>query len=885
MRAAAAWLLGALARVVSLLYPRHIRGPHARDFARVAAHRYHKERARRPPVLAAIVTMHVLAADTFAAVPVAWKDALLGGGPDALQPGIGARLRGQFNGLGCELKLTVRTAARHPGFALLLVATLAVGIGISTAAFDALERGVLNPLPYEREGDLVLLVMQEQSFEGFYGVPLERYHDWRKRATTVNRIEVFRRTSVTRTRTDGTDVLDAVSVSGGLPGMLGITPVAGRVFVAADADRTAPATVMLSESLWRREYGADRSAIGRTITLGTTPTEIIGIWPDGARLDFHEPPDVIRLLTTGSEYGRGSWIQVLARVAPGRNVREVEAELGSMTPPADGDRRTFRPVVIQPSFLLLGRDFVTGVWLVFAGAVLLLAGALSNTAHLLLERAFSRQQELAVRRAMGASGFRVARLFLLEAILYGVSGLVAGAIIALGLERIVSTYEPRLFAQVAGAGVLGRAFPFAAAAAGAAVLVCSLAPLIRVSRRDVVSDITRSHSRGTAERSRVAQVLVSAQAAFAVLLLSGAALLGLSLQRLLAVDPGMAVHELAELNIALPAARYPSPESRTLYASRARDALLAIPGVTGVTQSGMPILMTSMSNGRPRLEGEPESERANDMLSAINGVPPEYFTVTGMRMLEGRPFTADETRAVVVGHRLAARYSSSVVGRTLYLPNAKEPYRIVGVVRDAALGGIADETPDMPSVYLLDPPGAESFFRFLVRTTGDPADVIRTARARFAEIDPAVPLRSPQTGSDVIRRQTAQHRFVALLLAGLAVVGFILAMSGIYGAVALNVVRRTREVGVRMALGASANRLVRQFVASGLKPVIAGTAVGTVIVLLLAPRAGDLLFQVSPRHPLGSVTGILVVLVTGAFAAFIPSRRISRLDPATTLRD
>jgi hypothetical protein len=273
------------------------------------------------------------------------------------------------------------------------------------------------------------------------------------------------------------------------------------------------------------------------------------------------------------------------------------------------------------------------------------------------------------------------------------------------------------------------------------------------------------------------------------------------------------------------------------------------------------------------------------MLSAINGVPPEYFTVTGMRMLEGRPFTADETRAVVVGHRLAARYSSSVVGRTLYLPNAKEPYRIVGVVRDAALGGIADETPDMPSVYLLDPPGAESFFRFLVRTTGDPADVIRTARARFAEIDPAVPLRSPQTGSDVIRRQTAQHRFVALLLAGLAVVGFILAMSGIYGAVALNVVRRTREVGVRMALGASANRLVRQFVASGLKPVIAGTAVGTVIVLLLAPRAGDLLFQVSPRHPLGSVTGILVVLLTGAFAAFIPSRRISRLDPATTLRD
>jgi predicted permease len=545
------------------------------------------------------------------------------------------------------------------------------------------------------------------------------------------------------------------------------------------------------------------------------------------------------------------------------------------------------PVAISPADLLLGEQFVTGVWLVFAGGIVLLAAAIANAAHLLLERANARGHELAVRIAIGGSQSRLFRLFFAEGVVYAAGALVAGLLIAIGLETLISQYEPRLFREVAGGGLVGRAFGFVGAIAVLAAIVCSVAPVFRSERRDVTAAVNHGHARTTTVRSRSMNVLVGLQAAIAALLVFGAALMGRSLFNLMSVSPGIEMARLAEVSISMPAAAYPTETARALYLSRARETLAAIPGVTGVVTSGMPILQASLMSGLPRLEGEPEVEVPAHFNTAVANVAPDYFRTMGLRLRAGRLFTSDETDVAVVGQLFAAT-RGNVLGKNLLLPRAKSPLLIVGVVDDVRYMGLANDKDQPPSVYLppltLPESKTDTFQRFIIRTDGDPASVIPAARRKLAEIDPLVPILEPQTGPDVIRRQTAQHRFVAAVLGGLAVMGFLLAMSGVYGAVALSVVRRTREIGVRMALGASAERLVRRFIAHGLRPVAIGAIGGALVIWLAAPSLEALLFRVPAHDPISGAACLGLVIVTAAIAALIPARRIARVDPAKTLR-
>jgi ABC-type antimicrobial peptide transport system permease subunit len=258
----------------------------------------------------------------------------------------------------------------------------------------------------------------------------------------------------------------------------------------------------------------------------------------------------------------------------------------------------------------------------------------------------------------------------------------------------------------------------------------------------------------------------------------------------------------------------------------------------------------------------------------------------GMRILEGRAFTEGERDVVVVSESFARKRKESVVGRLLYPPGTPDPapHLVVGVVNDVAYMGLANDTIDQPAVYRPGSFTASTFYRFIVRTDGDPAEVIAGARRRLAEIDPTVPVLAPQTGPDELRRQTAQHRFVAVLLGGIAIVGALLAMSGVYGAVALAVRRRSREIGVRMALGASASRLMGAVLLTAMKPVGGGALAGIGAAAILAPQAEALLFKVSPRDPLSGLLVLALVMATAALAALCPARRVSRVDPASTLR-
>jgi ABC-type antimicrobial peptide transport system permease subunit len=310
--------------------------------------------------------------------------------------------------------------------------------------------------------------------------------------------------------------------------------------------------------------------------------------------------------------------------------------------------------------------------------------------------------------------------------------------------------------------------------------------------------------------------------------------------------------------------------------------LTSIPGVEAVTTSGMPILSSSIQAGLPRLSDE-EKVEAPEAVTILTSTPPDYFRVMGLRLRAGRFFAPGEKNLAIVNESFAKSRGNDVIGKRVHTPMSKESYEIVGVVNDTKAFGLADLDVRF-NIYMPTEDHTDAFARYIVRTAGDPVDVINAARIRVAELDRALPLLATQTGLDVVRRQTAQHRFIAALTGGLAVLGFVLALASVYGAVALSLSRRTREIGIRLALGATRGSLARLLTAAGLRPVLAGGALGIGAAWLATPYLDALLFQVPARDPVSAAMAIALVVSAAGLAAVVPARRASRVDPVITLR-
>ena len=691
---------------------------------------------------------------------------------------------------------------QRPGFSLLVIVTLGLGIGASAAAFDALDRTVLRPMPFADSDRLALVAMHEVK-RGYFMTPSAgTVARWRQSATTLEGIELARGVSAVRTGDGPAERVAVLGVSGGLPTLLQVQPRLGRMLGAADAQPDAPPAVMIAESFWRRRYGASPDVIGRVVHLSGIATTIAGVWPEGARvLASQEPPVFIRVFKTPEELTPGSSFNVIVKLKPGLTADAVETELAALQPAtADGDAAHdfgMRPTVQLPSHLL-GDAYVTGLWLVFAGAAALLIASIANASHLIAVRASARRFELGVRLAVGGSLGRLLRLFLFEGFVLGFAGIALALGIATMFEGLMASFEPRLFAPVLGAGLAGRALWFACATALVAVIACSIAPLLVARATDLREALSQS-GRTTGRTSRWRVASIATQAAIAAMLVVGAALMARSYGTLARVDPGIDAAHVGSVSASWPEARYPTPEARRAYVARLREALSAIPGITVVTTSGMPILSTSVSGGMPYLEGEPEPA---DMARTDHGsdeVAEDFFRVMGTRLVAGRYFEPDERNVAVVTENFARQRSESVLEKLLHWrTDKKAPVRIVGVIADLSTSGVAAR---QTRVTVLRPTSvaweSRTFVRFLYRTDGDPAALFEVIRQRFAEIDPDVPASAMESGREVLRRQTRQHRFVAVLLAALATLGVMLAMAGMYGAVALDVSRRTREVGIR----------------------------------------------------------------------------------------
>lgn len=879
-------MVRAVAWLLAWTYPSTFRRIHGARFPEVAEHLWEREVASARPMRATVTTTRLLLADTLAGAPLAWM-ATVGDERHprrllhALPRGLGRWMLGGAN----DVQYAVRTFRRRPAASLLVALTLGLGIGASAAAFDALDRTVLRPLPFTGSDRLMFLVIEDVRRQAWTTPSLPLVATWRERASGLERIEIFRGASATLPGAQGVERVDALMMSGGLPDMLQVRPVLGRMLGPADALTDAPPAAMLTEQTWRTRFGGDPAVVGRVLDLGSRQPTVVGIWPAGARLDLRVVPELILVLPAGREYNRGSLAHVVGRREPGRTVAEVEAELRAISSAAPEVSDTEMPVAKTAAEAFLGEPFVQGVWLVFAGAIGLLVVAIVNAGHLIIGRAAARGHELGVRLALGGSMSRLARLFVAEGAVHVAAGVVAGVGVMALCEQVVRHYEPRLFMAVEGAGVEGRALLFISAAAFAAVVLCAVAPLLRAASLDIRRIIERgSEHRATSAGSRMSWAFVVVQAMLAVLLVCGAAVMVRSARNLMAVDTGVAIDRLATVGLSAPVSRYSTPEARQAFFRRVVGALESMPTVTGVTTSGMPLLGTSIQPGLAYLDGEPKPQAEDAAVTGLASVQPNYFDVLGMRVLAGRGFTADDdTSVAIVNEAFAASRGHDVLGKLVYTPMGSRPFRIVGVVSNTRAFGLANEV-ESPSVFFPHTGAPEVYTRFLVRTTGEPETVVSEARRRIAAIDPTIALAEAEVGSDVIRRQTAQHRFVAVLLAGLAALGFGLSLTGVYGTVALSVARRRREIGIRLALGATRGTVKRGVVTVALGPVIAGGLIGVAGAWLALPLAETLLFRIRPRDPVSAVAGLGLVAVAAAAAAWFPARRASRIDPAETLR-
>ena len=881
-------IVRAAARVVSFTFAPRVRQMIDPTFVEWADHRWHRERGSGASASRATGrALRLLFADALTTAPATWMMSAAVNCDGADSPASPRPLwRRSFDGGGRDVRQAWRAVRRAPGFAALVILTIGLGVGASAASFDALDRTVLRPLPF-KDSDRLAQVSMRDKRNSFSTPHAAAVAAWRQSATLSSGFVVARDLIAVRTGDGPAERLDTLGISPSLPAFLGIQPIVGRMLGPADAADGAPNALMITERYWRSHFAADPGVSGRTMQLAGAPWTIAGVWPDGARLIMRaDPLELVRVFKPKEELSAGSLSYVFLKLARGADLVAAEGELSALMPasPDRGPTGEERPAITPPT-VFLGDAYVSGVWLVFAGSIALLLVAVANAGHLLAVRAGARRFELGVRFALGGSMLRIARLIVFESLIFGIGGVAAGVLIALGFEQLMRNYEPRLFAPVLGAGLGGRALAFASLLALFSAIVCSIAPLVVMRSTDVREVIsTAGAGRATGRSPRLRAAAIGAQAALAIILITGAALMVRSYTTLMRIDTGIAIDRLATISVSAPARRYATPALQRAFLERVREALATTPGVVGVTTSGMPIMMASIFMGVPHLEGEPEPLADETAMTAGGGVPIGFFEVMGFRLIAGRFFQPDDKDVAIVTENFARARGGVVVGRKLVYPRGRKTVEVVGVVGDTRTFGMAARG-DRATVYEpIADDTASTFQRFMLRTDRDPAMVLSAARARLAEIDPEVPPSERETGMDVVRRQTAQFRLVAVLLTSLAVLGLLLAMAGVYAAVAIDVSRRTREVGLRLALGATRHQIASTVLRRGLVPVVAGGAIGLVLAQFATTRLDTLLFNVSARDPLSAIAGPVLIISAAVVACLTPARRAARIDPVRTLR-
>jgi putative ABC transport system permease protein len=801
-----------------------------------------------------------------------------------------------------DLSFGLRLLRRSPLTTIAAVLSLGLGIGGTTVMFSAVDAVLLRPLPYADAHQLVR-IHASSAIGSRIDLSPGDFQDYRL-ARSFDGVASMDAASMSLTGDGQPEQVRAQWVSGNFFTLLGTTPIAGRVFLPIEDRPGAPPAAILGEGLWKRRYGGAPSILGRTIVVGGHPVEVVGVVPAAFRFD--QPADLWLLGDRGvprysqipgdlAENRDIHTIAAVGRLRPGVTLAAAQVELAQIAarlareyPRFDtGWSATAEPLqaaVVGDSWRIL-------VVLLAAVALLLLIAAV-NVANLLLVRTQARSLELAMRSALGADRRRLASQVLVESFLIALFGGVVGLLVASWGVDLLVRLAPGGLPRTEEIALNGRMFAFALLTTAATGLTFGMWPAWRASRTSHVAALG-AEARGQVGRERrgTQYMLVGSELAIAQVLLVGAGLLLASLTRLLAVDPGFDPRGLVAVNVSLPGAKYADPVRKVAFHRAVVDGLSGLPDTTGVAMA-MRAPMTRPIDRGVRIEGRPEPRPGEMPTMSYLTVSDRYFEVTGIRLMSGRSFTAqDDGGAIpvaIVNEAFVRRYfpGEEPIGRRIGYGDPKQPWywrTIVGVAHDTR-DGIAQAPAPLGYSPVAQDREPWNFASYLIKSPLPTATVGDRVRRAVLAVDPDQPVARVRAVEDDMRSSIAVERFTTLVASLFAGLALLLAAVGTFGVMSHVVASRTRELGIRLAIGATPRDVVRLVIGGASRLVATATIVGLVASALLGRWLSALLFEVAPSDPATILTATGVLVVTALAASYLPLRRALANDPMGSLR-
>jgi predicted permease len=803
--------------------------------------------------------------------------------------------------LGQDLRFAARQLAKSPGFTFVAVLTLALGIGATTAIFSVVYGVLLRPLPYPQPDRLVrpFFIDTKGELHGAFSPP--NFLDFQAASRALSGVAGVHGGTLNLSG-DGSEAerLPAAWVSANYFSVLGTRPLAGRTFAPGEDRPGAPRVAILSEEIWRRRFGGDPRVVGRSLTLSGDPYQVVGVLRHGERFPSGADVWVPMVFSPDEIAQRGAvFFSALGRLAPGATLERAQAEASLIGRrlrdqfPAD-NQGYIADMTLTPMLDRLVGDTRKPLLILLGAVSFVLLIACSNVANLLLVRAAAREGEIVIRSALGAGRARIIRQLLTESLLLALLGGVAGVGLAAWALKLLVGSGPQGIPRLSEIGLDGVALAFALVIALATGVLFGLAPALQTSRTDLAAAI-REGTRGSKGRggTRARSVLVIVETALAVVLLAGAGLLIRSFLELQHVDPGFKPEGVVTFNIELPTSQYSDEAKLRAVTAALLERMQRLPGVSsaGVTVYGMPfaggVNMLTFT-----VAGWPPPEPGKSPVLRVAGVTPDYFKTLGIPLVKGRALSPLDRqgapRAVLLNAAAVRKFfpGEEPLGKriALGLADAKGDIpggEVVGVVADFKQDALErDVEPQIFQAYDQVPQQSLS----VVVRSSSPQLVAPAAKQQVRELNPNLPLFGLQPMTEVVDASTSQSRFYMLLLGGFAFVSLILAAVGIYGVITYAVRQRSQEIGIRMALGASRERVVGMVVGQGLALAAVGAVAGLLGALVATRGLRSLLFEVSASDPaIYSGVAALLVLVA-AVASWLPARRAAATDPQLVLR-
>jgi len=814
-----------------------------------------------------------------------------------------------MSGILQDIRYALRQLRKSPGFALVAVITLALGIGANTAIFSVVNGVLLRSLPFPDANRLVRVwhVPPAASFPGMgtFAVSAANYIDWEKQNHVFEKMTIYSFRNFIFSGTDKPEELHASSVSPSFFSTLGVQPMFGSVFTPEEDQPGRNKVVILSYPFWQEHFGSDRSVVGRDVRLDGENYRIAGVMPANFRIPEYAQMWTPMAWTDQERAVRGEHhYVVVARLKDGVELKQAQAELDTISSrlaqlyPADD--KGWGAIAIPLRDDLVG-DARPALLVLLGAVAFVLLIACVNVANLALAKTISRKKEIAIRTALGATSARVLRQVLTETIILSVTGGALGLICAhFGVRLIVAFLGDRL-PRSADVGLDALVLLFTAVLSVLTGIFAGVLPALRLARGDVndalKQGLGRTDSDTTGQRTR--GMLVVSEVALSLMLLVGAGLMIRSFSQINRVNPGFDSHHVSTMTVSISQTKFATPAQQISFYERVLDRVRTLPGVqsAGVIDD---IPLSSNGSHQPiAIEGQPVLPMSEQPEVDVRLVSPGYFGAMHTPVVRGRDFNGNDIagrpETVVISDSFARHFwpNEDPIGKRLTLTFVPGVVReVVGVVGDVKLDSL-NETRPMTTLYVplgqvsaSEPSQWRSFSMTLVaRADSDPKGTISAIANAVHEIDPEVPLRDIMSMDDVVAQSVSPQRFNMLLLGAFAGLALLLAAVGIYSVLSYSVKRRLREIGVRLALGAQLRDVLRMVIFEGMKPTIVGVAIGATCALLLGRVLSGLIYGVSSADPITFFAVAVLLAGIALFASIIPAYRATRVDPMQALRE